>query len=107
MRILILATGLWGDVRPNVAIFWILAGISTLVILGLMLAFFIHIQIQATEMLVGGAVVAAIALSLLVLDSKTPFSNNLPLSSSQSASIFGAMPTSGGFIDSVAAASQQ
>lgn len=93
------------EVRPSAAISWILAGIATLLVIGIALAFFIHIQVQATEMLVGGAVVAVIALSLLFLNSKTPF--NVPLNTTQSASVFGAMPTSGGFIDSIAASSAQ
>ena len=96
-----------GDVQPGATVFWILGGIAALLIVGLLLAFFIHIQIQATEMLVGGAVVAVVALSLIVLNTNTPLSPTTPLNSTQAASVFGAFPTSGGFIDSVSATVQQ
>ena len=96
-----------GDVQPSATVFWILGGIAALLIVGLALAFFIHIQIQATEMLVGGAVIAVVALSLIVLNTNTPLSPATPLNQTQAASVFGALPTSGGFIDSVSATVHQ
>ncbi len=96
-----------GNVEPGAPVFWILGGVALLLIIGLALAFFIHIQIQATEMLVGGAVVAVIAVSLLVLNTYTPLGPPSPLGSTQTASVFGAMPTGGGFIDANAAQASQ
>jgi len=94
-----------GDVKPGDAVSWVLGGVAVFLIIGLALAFFIHIQIQASEMLIGGAVVAAVALSLFFLNAKTPFAT--PISSQQAASVFGAFPANGGFIDSVSATTQQ
>jgi hypothetical protein len=96
-----------GNVEPGAAVFWILGGVAALLIIGLALALFVHIQIQATEMLVGGAVVAVIAVALLVLNTYTPLGPASPLGSTQTASVFGAMPTDGGFIDSTGAATAQ
>ncbi|HVV14943.1 MAG TPA: CAP domain-containing protein [Candidatus Paceibacterota bacterium] len=93
-----------GDVQPGGAILWVLGGTATLLIIALALAFFVHIQVQATDMLVGGAVVAVVAISFLALNVKTPYSEH---ANYQSAAVFGAMPHSGGFIDSVAASTQQ
>jgi hypothetical protein len=92
-----------GDVQPNVGVLWVLGGVATLLIIGLALAFIIHIQVQATDMLVGGAVVAAIAISFLALNYKTPFVES---GNQQAAAVFGALPTSGGFIDATAASSE-
>ena len=76
---------------------WILAGVAALLLIGLALAFFIHMQVQATEMLMGGAVVAVIALTFVALNVHTPFSN---VETRQAAAVWGAMPSTGGFIDS-------
>lgn len=90
-----------GEVQPSVVVFWILGAVAVFLLLGLALAFFIHIQVQPTDMLVGGAVVAVAAISLLYLNLQTPFADFN--SNAQSASVFGAMPTTGGFIDNSAA----
>lgn len=90
-----------GGVYPGGAVVWVLGGVAALLLLGLALAFFIHIQVQATDMLVGGAVIAAVAISLVALNVKTPFVSR---DTSQAAAVFGALPTTGGFIDSTAAA---
>jgi uncharacterized protein YkwD len=76
------------------SVFYILAGISSLLVLLLALAFFIHIEIQPTEMLLGGALVVVIAFFFIVLNSHIP----LPTATVQSASVFEANP--GGIIGS-------
>ena len=94
-----------GEVRPGVTISWILGGVAAFLVLALALTFFIHIQVQPTDMLVGGAVIAIIAVSLIALNGKTPFESGTD--PSQAAAVFGALPASGGFIDSVAASATQ
>ncbi|HYF13190.1 MAG TPA: CAP domain-containing protein, partial [Candidatus Paceibacterota bacterium] len=47
-----------GESEPSMVVFWILGAVAAIMIAGLALAFFIHIQIQPTDMLVGGTVVA-------------------------------------------------
>lgn len=80
------------------SVFYILAGISSLLVLLLALAFFIHIEIQPTEMLLGGALVAVIAFFFIVLNSHIP----LPPAPTQSASVFETNP--GGIIGADGAA---
>ncbi|HVZ76134.1 MAG TPA: CAP domain-containing protein [Candidatus Paceibacterota bacterium] len=90
-----------GDTQPSSSIEWVLAGVAVVLMVGLALAFFIHIQIQPTDMLIGGAVVAMIAIALIFLNAQTPFAGKTNLN--QSASVFGAYPASGGFISTSAA----
>lgn len=90
-----------GEVRPTVAVLWVLGGVASLLIAALALAFFVHIQVQPTDMLVSGAVVAAVAVSFLALNLNIPYAAGGD--PSQTAAVFGAMPHSGGFIDSNAA----
>jgi hypothetical protein len=66
------------------SVFWILAGITALIIVALALAFFIHLDIQSGEMLAGGAVVAVIALAFIFLNSYMPFNF---MAGSQSATV--------------------
>lgn len=87
-----------GDVASSPVVLWILGAVATLLIIGLALAFFVHMQVQANDMLMGGAVVAVIALSFIALNMHTPFTTER--SSAQTAAVFGALPQSGGFIDS-------
>ncbi|HEV8677394.1 MAG TPA: CAP domain-containing protein [Candidatus Paceibacterota bacterium] len=47
---------------------WILGGIAALIILVLGLTFFVHMQIQPVELLLGGAFVGAVAVSLFMLN---------------------------------------
>ncbi len=88
------------ETQPSVSVSWILAGIASLLVIGLALAFFVHIQIQPTDMLIGGAVVAVITLAFLALNMQTIA---LP-HTQQTAAVFGAVPADGGFIDNAAAA---
>jgi hypothetical protein len=78
---------------------WVLGAVAAVLIIGLALTFFVHIQIQPADMLASGAVIAAIAISLLALNSYVP--TGAP--PSQAAAVFGAMPQEGGFISSSAA----
>lgn len=48
---------------------WVIGGIATFLLLLLALAFFVHIEIQPVEMLLGGAIVAAVAFSLMGINS--------------------------------------
>ncbi|TSC68230.1 MAG: stress protein [Parcubacteria group bacterium Gr01-1014_56] len=98
----------WSSVAKNLlqsetqsggAVIAILAAVAMIMIVGLALTFFVHIQIQPTDMLIGGAVVAVIALSFLTLNMQTPF---VP-TSTQTAAVMGALPSQGGFIDSTSA----
>jgi hypothetical protein len=93
-----------GDVKPGVGVLWVLGGVAAFLTVALALAFFVHIQVQATDMLVGGAVVAVVAISFLALNVKTPYAEHATY---QAAAVFGAVPHSGGFIDSAAAADEQ
>jgi hypothetical protein len=79
---------------PGTSVAWVLGGVTLLLVIGLVLTFFVHIQIQPTDMLISGSVVVAIALSFLVLNSYTPFVTN----TTQPAAVFGALPSGGGFI---------
>jgi hypothetical protein len=88
---------------PSSAVFWVLGAVASLLVLGLALTFFVHIQIQPTDMLVSGAVVAAVAIALLALNSYVPTS----APTTQAAAVFGAMPGQGGFISSSAASARQ
>jgi hypothetical protein len=87
-----------GD-QPNAVVLWLLGGVASLLILALAFTFFIHIQIQPTDMLVSSAVVVAVTLAFIALNVQTVnFSQN-----EQTAAVFGAMPTHGGFVDTTAA----
>lgn len=52
------------------AVPWALGTIATLLLIALLFAFFIHIQIQQSEMLFSGALVALFALSLIVTNAQ-------------------------------------
>ncbi|HVU80335.1 MAG TPA: CAP domain-containing protein, partial [Candidatus Paceibacterota bacterium] len=93
-----------GDVKPGVGVLWVLGGVAAFLTVALALAFFIHIQVQATDMLVGGAVIAVVAISFLALNIKTPYAEHATY---QAAAVFGAVPHSGGFIDSAAASDER
>jgi hypothetical protein len=47
---------------------WLLGGITTLILLVVVLTIIVHIEIQPTELVLGGAFVGAVAVSLLVLN---------------------------------------
>ncbi len=47
---------------------WTIGGVAALLVVLLGLAFFVHLEIQPTEMLAGGAVVAVVALSLYMIN---------------------------------------
>ncbi len=85
--------------EPSSAVLWVLGAVASLMVIGIALAFFVHIQIQPTDMLIGGTVVAVIALGFFALNTQTMFTPR----SDQAAAVFGAMPTGAGFIDSSAA----
>ncbi len=85
--------------QPSSAVAMVLAGIASLLVIGLALAFFVHIQIQPTDMLISGVVVAVIALAFLALNMQTVGTSN----NDQAAAVFGAVPTGGGFVDANAA----
>lgn len=60
---------------------WVIGGVAAFLVLLLALAFFVHLEIQPTEMLLGGVAVAAVAISLVSVN--TMFS--APQTSNQSA----------------------
>jgi hypothetical protein len=93
-----------GDVKPGVGVLWVLGGVAAFLTVALALAFFIHVQVQATDMLVGGAVIAVVAISFIALNIKTPYAEHATY---QAAAVFGAVPHDGGFIDSAAASDEQ
>jgi hypothetical protein len=68
---------------PPSSVFWILGAVAAFIIVALGLAFVIHIEIQSTEMLASGVVVAAVALSFLYLNQYFP----VDLGSAQSATV--------------------
>ena len=88
------------ETQTSSPVSWVLSGVAALLVLALALAFFVRIQIQAADMLMSGAVVAAVAIALLTLNSYVPASFN---NSQQAAAVFGAVPQEGGFISSSAA----
>ena len=55
--------------EPRATTAWILGGIIALLALGLALSFFLHMQIQAHDLLVPGTVVAVVAAALLIINS--------------------------------------
>lgn len=57
-----------GEPRSTTA--WALGGIATLLMVAVLFAFFIHIDVQPTQMLLGGAMIAVFALSLVAINSK-------------------------------------
>jgi hypothetical protein len=89
--------------QPTSAVLWILAAVAALMVIGLALTFFVHIQIQPTDILIGGTVVAVIAIAFITLNSQSMFVAN----TSESAAVFGAVPSNTGFIDAVAAEATQ
>ncbi len=90
---------LQSETQPSSMVLWVLAGIAMLMVVGLALTFFVHIQIQPTDMLIGGAVVAVMAISFIALNLQTPFG----VTATQTAAVMGALPSQGGFIDSASA----
>ena len=54
--------------EPRATTGWILGGVAALLMLALAFAFFHHVQIQSRELLLPGAVVAGIALTLIMLN---------------------------------------
>ncbi len=63
---------------------WILGGVATLLLVLLALAFFIHIEVQSNEMVLGGGLIAVTAILFLVLNLKMPESG---MDNAQSASV--------------------
>ena len=55
--------------EPRATTAWILGGIIALLALALALSFFLHMQIQAHDLLVPGMAVAVVVLALLVINS--------------------------------------
>ena len=55
--------------EPRATTAWILGGIIALLALALALSFFLHMQIQAHDLLVPGTVVAVVAAALLIINS--------------------------------------
>jgi hypothetical protein len=68
---------------------WILGGVAILLLLLIALAVLVHIEIQPTEMILGGTFVGVVAASLLMLN--TAFDQN-PAQLSQSAAVLNAYP---------------
>lgn len=66
---LLRAAGKW-LAEPRAATGFVLGGIAALLAIALALAFFLHIQIQAHDLLLPGAAVAAVALLLLVINTR-------------------------------------
>jgi uncharacterized protein YkwD len=63
---------------------WMLGGIAALLLIIVALAIFVHIEIQPTEILLGGAFVGAVAASLFMINAS--FNDMAPNGSAQSAS---------------------
>jgi hypothetical protein len=57
-------------VESQPAVPWVLGAIVTLITVALLFAIFVHVQIQHTEMLFSGSLVALFALSLLVTNAQ-------------------------------------
>ncbi len=57
-----------GIMRADTSALWLIGGIAALLVVALLLAFFIHLQVQPTDMLMSGATVAAIAITLLAIN---------------------------------------
>lgn len=91
------------DSHTNEVTLWLLGAVAALMVVGLALTFFVHIQIQPTDMLISGTVIAVIAIGFLMLNLQTVGAPT----TTQSAAVFGALPTSGGFIDAQAIAVQE
>lgn len=88
----------------DLAVLWVLAGVASLIIVALAFTFFVHIQIQPTDMLVSSAVVVVVTLALIALNTQVV---SLPKTNNQTAAVFGAVPTAGGFVDATAASVSQ
>ncbi len=56
--------------EPRAATGWVLSGVAALLLLALAFAFFHRLQVQAHDLLLPGAVVAGIALSLIALNGR-------------------------------------
>jgi hypothetical protein len=73
------------------AVSWILGGIATLLLILVALAIFVHIEIQPTELLLGGAFVGAVAVSLFMLNASFSAPST---SASQAAAVAGSFERS-------------
>ncbi len=93
---------LQSETESSPAVLWVLGAVAVIMMIGLALTFFVHIQIQPTDLLIGGAVVAVIALSFITLNSQTPFGTQ----KTQTAAVMGALPSQGGFISSMAVSTE-
>jgi hypothetical protein len=92
--------------NSDMAVLWVLAGVASLLIVGLAFTFFVHIQIQPTDMLVSAAVVVVVTLAFIALNTQVvPIT--LTQTNDQTAAVFGAVPTMGGFVDANAAFASQ
>jgi hypothetical protein len=80
---------------------WIIGSIALFIVLLLGLAVFVHIHIQPAEMVMGGAFVAVVAISLLVLNTSIVGTS---MYNSQSASVIEAQELPGVFVGNSAAA---
>ncbi len=89
-----------GVTRSDNTVLWVVGGVATLLVLALGLAFFINIQVQPNDMLMGGAVVAVIAVSLFGVNSY--YKTISPSSQPQAAAV--GMIAPAGLIDAEAAA---
>ncbi len=56
--------------EPRSTTFWILMGVASMLLVAVLLGFFIHIHIQPTALLMGGAFVAVFALSLVAVNTR-------------------------------------
>lgn len=85
-----------GVLKADSAALWLIGGIAGLLIITLVLAFVIHLQVQPTDMLMGGATVAIIAISLFAINT---FYIPSTLMEHQSAAVGLAGENQGGVID--------
>jgi len=79
-----------GVLQSDPVALWIIGGIAILLVIALILAFVVHLQVQPTDMLMSGAVVAVIAISLFAMNSAYLPTQHAP--SGQAASVAGALP---------------
>ncbi len=89
-----------GLAQADTPAMWLIGGIALLLVMALMLAFFIHLQVQPTDMLMGGATVALIAISLFTLNKYYLPDSLTPTNQSASVSMAGVAPE--GIIDDAA-----
>ena len=91
-----------GVTRSDNMALWLVGGVAVFLVLALALAFFIHIQVQPNDMLMSGAVVAAVAISLFGVNSY--YQSISPATNSQAAAVGVLAPV--GVVDEAAATTE-